>query len=274
MLPFVSFFGREYPTFTLLGLVGFFLATIVAGTRANRYGMVKSDPVYIGTFAGVGLLVGSSLLFAITQTPAAWANRAYLTTHFVPFMMRWFGGMVFYGGLVGAIAGIYLYCKVMKQPFGKVMKLTVPVLPLAHAVMRVGCFAAGCCHGVESRFGIAFANSLGAPNGVPLLPVQLYEAAANLVIFAVLWVFTREKAAVPLPEGNAPLEKSWVLPAALYGLMYSFARFWLEFLRGDAVRGFAFGISTSQIISILVFFTYFVYIYVNKKSAPSRSPQA
>ena len=249
MLPFISILGREYPTFNLLGLVGFFLATTVAGLRAGRYGLPKSDPIYMGTFAGIGLLVGSSLLFGITQTPAMWTHRAYFTTNFVPFMMRWFGGMVFYGGLFGAIAGIFLYCKVMKQPFATAMKLTIPVVPLAHAVMRVGCFSAGCCHGMEHRLGITFTNSLGAPNGVPLIPVQLFEAAANLIIFAVLWVFTRK-------------DRYWGVLAAIYGLMYSFTRFWLEFLRGDAIRGFAFGLSISQIISILVFFACCVYIYM------------
>jgi len=288
MLPFISILGREYPTFNLLGLVGFFLATTVAGLRAGRYGLPKSDPIYMGTFAGIGLLVGSSLLFGITQTPAMWAHRAYFTTDFVHFMIRWFGGMVFYGGLFGAIAGIFLYCKVMQQPFATAMKLAIPVVPLAHAIMRVGCFSAGCCHGMEHRLGVTFTNSLGAPNGVPLIPVQLFEAAANLIIFAVLWVFTRKEAAAPLPEGSgsgihsrcsggawgrAPLQKRWGVLAAIYGLMYSFTRFWLEFLRGDAIRGFAFGLSTSQIISILVFFACCVYIYTIK-SAPSRSPEA
>jgi len=251
MLPFISILGREYPTFTLLGLVGFFLATTVAGLRAGRYGLPKSDPIFMGTFAGIGLLVGSSLLFGITQIPVMWEYRAYLTTNFWPFMIRWFGGMVFYGGLFGAIAGIFLYCKVMKQPVATAMTLTIPVIPLAHAVMRVGCFAAGCCYGIQHGLGITFTNSLGAPNGVPLIPVQLFEAAANLIIFAVLWVLTRK-------------ELNWALLAAIYGLMYSFTRFWLEFLRGDAIRGFALGLSTSQIISIIVFFACCVYIYVKR----------
>ena len=251
MLPFINFFGRQYPTIILLGLVGFFLAVFAAGFRSRRYNLMRSDPVYIGTFAGFGLLLGASLLFAFTQMPRAWANRAYFFEYPMQFLIYLFGGLVFYGGLFGAVGGIFLYCKIMKQPFGTVMKLTVPVLPLAHAVMRIGCFAGGCCYGIEHRFGIAFTNSLGAPNGIPLLPVQLFEAAVNLIIFAVLWTFTRK-------------DREWALAAAMYGLMYSFSRFWLEFLRGDAIRGFAFGLSTSQIISILVFLACLVYIYVTR----------
>ena len=242
MLPHFSFLGRVYPTYGILGIIGLFLAVIVAGFRVKRYGLVRSDPIYMGAFAGFGLIAGGTLLYAITQLPLIIQNSHDFTGDFIALVTRLFGGMVFYGGLIGAIFGLYLYSRFMKVPFEVTMKLTVPVLPLAHSVMRVGCFAAGCCHGIAHPppLGIAFTNALGAPNGIPLLPVQLYEAAANLVIFAILWVYTRK-------------DRSWVILAAVYGLLYSSARFALEFLRGDVIRGFVFGMSTSQFISIILF---------------------
>jgi phosphatidylglycerol:prolipoprotein diacylglycerol transferase len=226
-----------------MGLAGFFVAVIVAGFRARRYELTRSDPVYIGAFAGLGLLAGGTLLFAITQVPYMWENRDYyLTTDIRTFASRFFGGMVFYGGLFGSIAGVYFYCRIMKAPFETAMKLFIPVIPLAHAIMRVGCFAGGCCHGIEHPppLGITFTQAIGAPNNIPLLPVQLYEAITNLFIFVILWCYSKN-------------EKSWMVTTCLYGLFYSFARFWLEFLRGDAIRGFVFGFSTSQFISIVVF---------------------
>ena len=38
----------------------------------------------------------------------------------------------------------------------------------------------------------------------------------------------------------------------LYLAVYAFVRFFDEFLRGDALRGFIFGLSTSQFISIFI----------------------
>jgi phosphatidylglycerol:prolipoprotein diacylglycerol transferase len=38
----------------------------------------------------------------------------------------------------------------------------------------------------------------------------------------------------------------------LYLAIYAFVRFFDEFLRGDALRGFVFGLSTSQFISIFI----------------------
>ena len=41
----------------------------------------------------------------------------------------------------------------------------------------------------------------------------------------------------------------------IYMLVYPIVRFTLEFFRGDTIRGFLFGLSTSQWISILLFTT-------------------
>ena len=50
----------------------------------------------------------------------------------------------------------------------------------------------------------------------------------------------------------------------IYLLSYSVLRFINEFLRGDEIRGFVLGISTSQLISILIFIASLL-IYTNLK---------
>ena len=81
----------------------------------------------------------------------------------------------------------------------------------------------------------------GAPLGVPLHPVQLYESIACAVLFVVLlWLRRRKRF-----DGEVILS---------YTLLYAVARFVLEFFRGDADRGFVFGglLSTSQFIAVLL----------------------
>jgi phosphatidylglycerol:prolipoprotein diacylglycerol transferase len=241
MLPTITIFGRTLSSFVIMGLLGFFAAAIVSGLRAKRYNQPRTEPYFIGTFAGMGLLLGGSLLFGITNIPSMWYYRADFFVDIFGFMNRFFGGMIFYGGLFGAFAGICVHSKLMKLPLNTAMMLTIPVLPLAHAFMRIGCFLGGCCHGIEHpTMGIAFTIAVGAPNNIPLLPVQLYESGINLIIFAILWIYTKK-------------DRNWVIVACLYGIMYSFIRFWLEFLRGDDIRGFVGVLSTSQFISIIVF---------------------
>jgi phosphatidylglycerol:prolipoprotein diacylglycerol transferase len=82
----------------------------------------------------------------------------------------------------------------------------------------------------------------GAPLGVPLHPVQLYESAVCLALFAWLVWFGRRKRT----EGDIILA---------YTILYAVSRFFLEYFRGDADRGFVFGglLSTSQFIGSMMF---------------------
>jgi len=250
MFPFFTILGREIPTFGLMGIIGVAIATYLASFRAKRYNLERTDVVYIAAFAGVGLLLGSMIMFTLTRIPMLWRMRELVSTDLWRWLRMGFGGMVFYGGLFGAIIALWLYAKRMKIPFGNLILLTVPVFPLAHAFMRVGCFLGGCCYGIfHETLGVVFPR-LGAPH----LPVQLYESFANLIIFAVIWTFTIK-------------ERHWITVVSFYGLMYSVVRFVLEYFRGDVARGAALWFSTSQWISIAVFAVcIYGLIYKNKRA--------
>ena len=118
--------------------------------------------------------------------------------------------------------------------------LIIPVVPLAHALGRVGCFCAGCCYGIpmDPPWGVCFHSAL-APHGVALFPVQLLEAALNFILFLFLYHYAKK-----------PRKPGAVL--GLYLVCYAVERFGLEYLRFDEIRGFLFGISTSQWISLLL----------------------
>ncbi len=56
----------------------------------------------------------------------------------------------------------------------------------------------------------------------------------------------------------------------LYLLIYPVYRFVLEFFRGDDYRGFLFGLSTSQILSIILFTVSGVsWLMTRRKPSPS-----
>jgi len=241
MLPFITILGRQYSTYAILGLIGFFLGAFVASRRAKRHGISSHDVIFLATFSGIGLVIGGMLLFTITNISGIWRDRAFLSVDFFGTLRPYVGGMVFYGGLFGAVLGLVAGARFLRLPIPQCMSLLIPVFPLSHAVMRLGCFAAGCCYGIAfpPPLGIAFENAIGAPNGISLLPVQLLEVVLNLVIFFVLWKRTK--------QGG-----DWKVTLCIYGIMYGFARFWLEFLRGDDIRGAVFSLSTSQFISVLV----------------------
>lgn len=84
---------------------------------------------------------------------------------------------------------------------------------------------------------MTFSQALLAPNGVALVPVQLYEAAGCLLLFLLLDRLAR---------------RGWsggqLLP--VYLSLYGAFRFLLEFLRGDGARGFWGPLSTSQWVAL------------------------
>jgi phosphatidylglycerol:prolipoprotein diacylglycerol transferase len=100
----------------------------------------------------------------------------------------------------------------------------------------------------------------GAPLGVPLHPVQLYESIVCLVLFAVLVRLSRRKRF----DGEVILAYTW---------LYAMARLVLEFFRGDADRGFVVGgwLSTSQFIALILGPAAIALWFVRRQTAPARS---
>ena len=142
------------------------------------------------------------------------------------------------------------FCKIKKIDMLAYLDLMIPSVALAQAFGRVGCFLAGCCYGkeTESCLGVVFTNSDFAPNGVKVLPTQLFMAAGDLLIMAVLLWYAKKK-----PMGGRT--------SALYLILYSIGRFLVEFLRNDD-RGTVGMLSTSQFIAIFTLAAGFLGFFI------------
>jgi len=143
------------------------------------------------------------------------------------------GGLVYYGGFIGATLALMILARRRHEPFLALTDFSVTALPLGHALGRIGCFLNDCCHGREVS-----CPSL-ATLGLNRYPVQLYEAAFNLAVYLLLLRFYRRKTALT-PPGTL---------LALYLVVYPAGRFLLEFIRGDD-RLRAGRLDVAQIISL------------------------
>lgn len=151
------------------------------------------------------------------------------------------GGLMFYGGLILALVVFFVWCLRTKEHPLALADLLATVVPLGHAFGRLGCFFYGCCYGRDSDAWCAVTFPMGSPSWyehgrklVPVLPTQLFEAAALLVLFSFLYVLYRRG-------------RRYTAGAYLVG--YAGIRFGLEFLRGDP-RAAVGPLSISQTISI------------------------
>lgn len=235
-----SFFLSSYG---ICAIIGIFTACPLAIHLYKKHTGDDISLIFVFLFGGVGTFVGMHILYGITNIPY-WGIMTQ-ATGFVDFWKRFatiFGGSVFYGGLIGGLIAGGISIKVQKLPVDIATDCAAAAIPLFHGFARIGCFMGGCCYGVEWEHGVTFTNSVvESANGVPRVPIQLYEAGFEFLLFAVIFVL--------LTRTNKL--RGGLL--ALYLLMYSVGRFILEFWRGDEYRGHIFGLSTSQFISILVF---------------------
>lgn len=126
----------------------------------------------------------------------------------------------------------------------------VPILPLGHAVGRMGCLFAGCCHGLEYSGPLAVKSLLISAEKT-YFPIQAVEALLNLAIFIFLLHYAKNKR----PAYHI---------LCVYLLTYSVLRFILEFYRGDLIRGGFLIFSTAQWISMGIFSASLLVLCIKK----------
>ena len=225
MIPYIYI---VIPTYGLLVVIGAAIALswlYYRGVLSNENSFRWKEFLCLVLVCGVGCLLGSKVLFFLTQIPAIVANFSF------SYMIETFlhSGFVFYGGLFGALAAVAIFAKVRKYDINKCAGFILPAFIVFHAFGRVGCFTSGCCHGFAFSQPVQFLNMT-----LVFFPIQLIEAVFELGMFFYI--------------KTLPLEKR----AQRYLIIYACYRFVSEFFRGDLLRGIWFGLSTSQWVSLIV----------------------
>lgn len=212
--------------------IGYMSAFLISEKRARKRGM-DTDVLY-GIFwcAVFGGALGSKLLYYIVNIRDIIADPSII----LDFQNGW----VVYGGIIGGVLTSWIYCRIKKVDFVSYLDLVLPAVAFAQGCGRIGCFFAGCCYGREtdSVFGITYWQSNQAPNGVKLIPTQIYSSIGDFAIAFLLMAYAKRKP----KKGKV---------AAGYCILYSIGRFVIEIFRND-YRGEFGPLSTSQLISIFI----------------------
>ncbi|MCC7173629.1 MAG: prolipoprotein diacylglyceryl transferase [Bryobacterales bacterium] len=244
MLPQLVRIGDFFlPTYGLLVTAGFLIALWLATRLAAKSGLNKEAVFNLGIYCGLAGILGAKLLLILVDF------RYYVRNPGEIFSFSTFqAGGIFYGGLLAALATAYLYMRHKRLPVLATADAFAPGLALGHAVGRVGCFAAGCCWGLECHrpWAVTFRNPVanqlfGTPLNVPLHPTQIYEAAAEALTFGILYA-----------RFHRPHKAGGVI--GLYLSLYAVARFVIEFFRApESPNPFGGPFTTAQWISIGLF---------------------
>lgn len=234
--------GLDIPlaTYGLLLAIGFILALWLIARLAQQDGLPKGRVYDLGLYILASGLIGSKALLVVTE----WDDMAGDWKRIFSFDLLRSGGVYYGGFIIGMLVGVLLIW-LWKLPWRRTLDAFAPGVALGHAIGRLGCFSAGCCWGkpTTSWIGVRFTEKAHELTGVPidsaLIPTQLIEAAANLLLFGFLmWLRKRRSF-----DGQVMFA---------YLLTYSVIRFTIEFWRDDP-RGELMGLSTSQFISVILF---------------------
>ena len=217
MHPIAFYFGalpiRWYGVMMALA----FLAGLWTATRrarlANVHGEIIAD---VTMWLMLGSIVGARIVYVTTYWKQEFASQPFSEI----FMVQ-HGGLVYYGGLIGAtVAGLgYLTWK--KLPVWKIADILAPSIALGSVFGRIGCLLNGCCYGrdCDLPWAIHFPAD-HETHGAGVHPTEIYDALLNLILyFALAWLFRRRKF-----DGQI---------LALYFIGYAICRTTVEFFRGD-----------------------------------------
>jgi len=234
-------------SFGLMLAIGIIAAIAVGMKRAEKYGLDKEVVFDLGIVCIISGILGAKILYVILEY-----NDIIESSNWLGMITT---GFIIYGGIIGGVIGLILYCRFKKLPVLKYTDLVVPSLSIGQAFGRIGCFLAGCCYGAETNniLGITFPESAIAPSGVKLLPTQLFSSAGDFIIAVILILAARRSKR----DGGV---------TGLYFILYGIGRFIIEIFRNDP-RGSVGILSTSQFISIFsVLIGILVQVLIRRKT--------
>jgi phosphatidylglycerol:prolipoprotein diacylglycerol transferase len=218
-------------------LAGLWTATLRA-RREKISGEVIAD---VTLWLMVGGIIGARIVYVATYWREEFADQSISEI----FMIQ-HGGLVYYGGLIGAMIAGMIYIRWKKLPLWKIADVLAPSCALGNVFGRIGCLLNGCCYGraCSLPWAISFppGNPLGSPT-YPVHPTEIYDALLNFGVYLFLaWLFRRKKF-----DGQI---------FATYLLCYAVTRSFVEYFRGDYTNlHYHLGLTPAQWISVPIFVT-------------------
>ncbi len=222
----------------------------------------------------VSAIAGSRLYFIVVN----WGGPEGYGAHPENILKFWTGGLVFYGGFLGAVAASAVYARRHRLNFIRLSDIALPTVSLGQFFGRLGCLAAGCCFGKEvpdqlSGIGLKFPSgslafdtlanqrheiAAGASHTPPLYPTQLVDGGGQLLIFLFLTFYL-----APRKRFDGQIVLAWLI-------LYPLLRFSDEFLRGDIERGVytSLHVSAGQLTSLaLLLVTVPLYLVLHRRNS-------
>ena len=242
-----SVFGFSIALYGLIiGCAILFCVALSAWDRQNR-GMNGDDIWDVATYGVVFAILGARAYYVAF----AWDNYRGNLLSIINLRQ---GGLAIYGGVIGAFATIYIWCRIKKKDFREVFDSIGLTFPLGQAIGRWGNFFNREAFGgwsenlLSMRLPIAAVRTSDISEGIrahinagsdyiQVHPTFLYESCWNICLFIFLFYMRKKKKF----SGEIFL---------LYLFFYGLGRFFIEFLRTDQLIAPVLNVPISQIVAV------------------------
>ncbi len=234
-----TLFGIDVMWYGVIIAAGLLLGIILSLKECRRIGFSEDTLIdFLLTVIPVGIICARLYYVAFT-----WDDYSQ---NLVEIINIRHGGLAIHGGLFGGIIAGLIFCKIRKINFFRIIDIIAPPVILAQAIGRWGNFVNQEAHGGPTNlpWGIMV-------NGVKVHPTFLYESLGNIIIFFFLVWYRKHKRK---NEGEV---------FALYLMLYSVVRFFVEGLRTDSLM--FLGLRTAQIASIGMFLAGLAIFYILRR---------
>jgi phosphatidylglycerol:prolipoprotein diacylglycerol transferase len=199
----------------------------------------KKELAYSATiYIIIGTLIGGRLFYVLENFSLYYSNL-------LKIFYFWQGGMAFYGGMIGALSAVFIFCKKNKLDFLELTDKVVGIVPIFLALAALANFINAELYGSIS--GVSWCVIFPGVEGCRH-PSQIYSAIMNIFIFFILFFLKRMKLK------NGAISFSFLI---FYGL----GRFFVDFFRQYDFT--LLGLSIWQYFSLITFFVGLILLIRN-----------
>ena len=313
----------NYPvhTYAVMIALGFIVGIWLAARYGEQVGYDRDLILDLCWWILVSGLVGSRVVFMIVN----WEQYYYPCFDFEYFnelyptkaieeadctrlLYVWNGGLVFYGGVIGAMLTLVWFMRREGLKILPMADVLIPSLAVGQFFGRLGCLGAGCCWGevTQSSWGLVFPkfadsgkwtmvysdqakdpellgrlSEVSGDFALPVHPTQLYDSLCGLFLFCVL-IYVRHR-----KRFHGQVFVWWLLLYPVLrstveifrgdhrerGMVYAFDTTGLNEALGLPIESHAF-LSTSQFISLGMMSVALVILWRQRKSEGVDGPPA
>ena len=202
----INIFGFKFQlaiySFGLMLVIAFYTCYFLLNHDFKRFGYEEKLASDIIFWSALGGVFGAKAYYLLENLDDVLASND-------PFGMIFSGaGLVFIGGLIGAVTAVSIVIRKNNLPWFVLADILAPLIILGYAIGRIGCFLVGDDYGIPSKlpWAISFPDGLPPttyesfqyrypwidisdfePGLLSVHPTQLYEFFICLMLFFYLW---------------------------------------------------------------------------------------